>query len=470
MPSDARRVAGSAAAGLVGKAAVLTLGLVSIAITTRYLGPGGYGRVALALSLTQLFAVLADAGLTTTVIRELAQRPERAPEVLGSALAVRSGLALFSVTCAALAALALPYPDQVRVAVLIAGVPLALGVLTSSLTAVLLADLRGARVAFADVLGRAAALAAVATVAALDLGFYAVVSTAGIGAAVTLGVTGRVARNAIGGRPRADPEVARKLLVAAAPVGAALALNEAYFRADALIISLSRSYEELGHYSLAWRVSELVAVFPGVLLVSVFPILSRYLAEGDARLRPALQAAFDVLCLLGLGLAVGGAVVAGELARTLGGDGFAEAAAPLRILLCAAALGCVNGLLGNALIARGLQMAALWLNVGALTLNVVANVVLVPSHGILAAAWTAVACELGLLAGTGRLARRRLDFVPGLGSLARALPAVGVMAAILWPLRDSPVALTVPLGAVAYLGAAVLTRAVEPARLRDSGR
>ena len=89
MPSDARRVAGSAAAGVAGKAAVLALGLVSIAITTRYLGPDGYGRVALALSLTQLFAVLADAGLTTIVIRELAQRPQRAPEVLGSALAIR---------------------------------------------------------------------------------------------------------------------------------------------------------------------------------------------------------------------------------------------------------------------------------------------------------------------------------------------------------------------------------------------
>lgn len=470
MPSDARRVAGSAAAGVAGKVAVLALGLVSIAITTRYLGPGGYGQVALAFSLTQLFAVVADAGLTTIVIRELAQRPERAPEVLGSALALRSGLALFSVAGASLAALALPYPDRVRVAVLIAGVPLALGVLTSSLTAVLLADLRGGRVAIADVLGRAAALAAVATVAVLDLGFYAVVATAGIGAAVTLGVTARVARSVIGSRPRADRQVARGLLVAAAPVGAALALNEAYFRADALIISLSRSYEELGQYGLAWRVSELVAVFPGVLLLAVFPVLSRYLAEGDARLRPALQAAFDVLCVLGLGLAVGGAVVAEELVRTLGGVQFADAATPLRILLCAAALGCVNGLLGNALIARGLQFATLWLNLAALALNVLANVVLVPSYGIVAAAWTAVVCELMLLAGTGRLARRRLDFVPGLGSLARALPAVGVMAAVLWPLRDAPVALTVPLGAVVYLGGAVLLRAVEPARLRAAGR
>ena len=41
------------------------------------------------------------------------------------------------------------------------------------------ADLRAGRIAIADVAGRAAALAAVAVVAALDLGFYAVVAAAG---------------------------------------------------------------------------------------------------------------------------------------------------------------------------------------------------------------------------------------------------------------------------------------------------
>jgi hypothetical protein len=213
--------------------------------------------------------------------------------------------------------------------------------------------------------------------------------------------------------------VARGLLTAALPVGAALALNEAYFRADALIISLSRPYAELGSYALAWRASELVAVLPGVLLVSVFPLLSRYMATADARLRGALQTAFDVLCVVALGIAVGGAVLAGELARALGGDAFANAEGPLRVLLCAAALGCVNGLLGNALIARGLQVAALWLNAGALTANVALNVALVPSQGVMAAAWVAVACEAGLLGGTRGSCRAASASCPG----RRASPA-----------------------------------------------
>ena len=151
--SDVRRVTSATLLGLAGRGAVLLLGLVSIAITTRYLGPDRYGRFALALSFVQLFGVLADAGLTTIIVRELARKPERAASVLGSALALRSGLAVAAAGAAALAALLMPYPPDVRVAVLIAGIPLVLGLLNSAFVAVLQSDLRAGRIAIADVVG-----------------------------------------------------------------------------------------------------------------------------------------------------------------------------------------------------------------------------------------------------------------------------------------------------------------------------
>ena len=203
--SDVRRVARSTAFGLAGRVVVLLLGIASIAITTRYLGASQYGKFALALSFVQLFGVLADAGLTTIIVRELAQKPERAASVLGSALALRSGLAVAAAGAAALAALVMPYPHDVRVAVLIAGIPLVCGLLNSAFVAVLQSDLRAGRIAIADVAGRAAALAAVALVAALDLGFYAVVFTAGVGAAVTLALTSLMARAWLPARPERRP-------------------------------------------------------------------------------------------------------------------------------------------------------------------------------------------------------------------------------------------------------------------------
>ena len=230
---DSQRVAINAAAGVAARAAILLLGLASVAITTRYLGPARYGQIALAFSLCGLVGVMADAGLTTIAVRELARTPERAPAVLGSALLLRAWLTAAAVAVAIALALVLPYPRDVRLAVGVACVPLALGLAGSAFVAVLQAELQGWRAARADVAGRAAAVAAVAVVALLDLGFLPVVGAAGIGAAVSLGVTVRAVRPLLPGRPVPDRALARSLLGAALPLGLVLAVNEAYVRADA---------------------------------------------------------------------------------------------------------------------------------------------------------------------------------------------------------------------------------------------
>src|SRR3954452_19873961 len=63
---DSQRVAINAAAGVAARAAILLLGLASVAITTRYLGPARYGQIALAFSLCGLVGAMADAGITTS--------------------------------------------------------------------------------------------------------------------------------------------------------------------------------------------------------------------------------------------------------------------------------------------------------------------------------------------------------------------------------------------------------------------
>ena len=102
--------------------------------------------------------------------------------------------------------------------------------------------------------------------AALDLGFYAVMGAAAGGALVSLVVTWLLVRGLVPIRPLAEPAVWRRLLRASIPLGLALAINELYFRADTLIISLSRSYEDVGLYTLAFRMLEFTLPLGAVFL------------------------------------------------------------------------------------------------------------------------------------------------------------------------------------------------------------
>jgi O-antigen/teichoic acid export membrane protein len=449
----ARRVARNTAAQAAGKAAVLAIGAASIAVTTRYLGAAGYGSFALALALVQMLGVLADAGLTAVVVREISREPRRTAELVGNALTVRLLLGVAVVAAAALLALVLPYSPDVRRAVLIAGAPFLLGLASSSIAAVFQARLQMWRAAAADVAGRLAALIALVIVVAADLGFLAVVASTAVGAAVALAVSVALVRGLAAVGPRADRQVWRQLVLAGVPIGVTLAVNELYFRADTVILSLFRPFEEVGLYTFAYRVYELLALFPAIVMTSIFPLLSRFLGERRDAAARVVEAAADLFVALGVPIAAGGLVLAPELARLVAGDDFEAAATPLRLLLCAALPAWVSGLLGYALIAAGRQGSVLALSVAALAGNVALNLALVPSYGPDAAAAVALCSEAFLVAGGWLLVRRHLDVAPRLALLWRALPAAAVMAAVLWWQRDLSLAILLPGGAALYVAA-----------------
>jgi putative peptidoglycan lipid II flippase len=157
-----------------------------------------------------------------------------------------------------------------------------------------------------------------------------------------------------------------------------------------------------------------------------------------------------VFWTVGLPLAAGGIVLAPGIVELAGGAGFADAAAPLRLLLPAGALAYVNGLFGYALIAKDRQRDALWLNVVGLVLNLALNLALVPSLGIVAAAGVTLGCEVVILGGSWLLMRTHYRFFPSLAGAGKALAAALVMAAVLWPMRHGPVVPLIVLGAAIY--------------------
>jgi O-antigen/teichoic acid export membrane protein len=450
--SARRRVASNTAIQLAGRGAVLAFGLVSIAVLTRYLGPEDYGKYTLALMYMQLFGVLADVGLFTTVVREISRDQSRTEELVGNAIALRLVLSIVVIALAASISLLLPYEHQVRVAILLAGAPLLLGMLTTSFVAVLQSRLRMGRAVVGDVIGRAVSLALVLAVAGFDLGFYAVLGAAAGGALATLIVTSTLTRQFAPVRPRVEPAVWRSLLRTAVPLGLALAINALYFRADTLIISLYEPYSQVGLYTLAYRVLELALVVGTVFLNTTFPILSEAVARDEARALRTIQASTEVCVVLGAPLVAGGLVLAPQIIDLAGGEDFHDAATPLRILLAVGVLAWVNGVFGYALIARDKQASALWLNFSALSFNVGLNFLLIPRYGIVAAAIVTVASELVILLGSYPLMRRYFDFFPIPRTLAPAIVAAAAMGGLLWLLDAAPLAVLVALGGVVYGG------------------
>ena len=159
-------------------------------------------------------------------------------------------------------------------AIVLAGGPLLFGMLTSSLVTVLQARLRMGRAVVGDVVGRALTLALTVLVAALDLGFYAVMGRPAAAPPPRWWSPGCSPGTSPVSASSANRAVWRPLLVASIPLGLALAINEIYFRADTLIISLYEPYDEVGLYTLAYRILEFTLMLGTIFLTTVFPVLS----------------------------------------------------------------------------------------------------------------------------------------------------------------------------------------------------
>jgi O-antigen/teichoic acid export membrane protein len=403
-----QRVLYNTLAQIAGKAALALAGLATIRLATSYLGVEGFGEYAIVLALAPILLVFADLGIATLLARELVQTPERREELAATLLWFRLGASAAVVLgCLGLYPF-LPYEQHVRIGLLIACAGVSLLSLGSFATPFFQVGLRLELVALLDCLTAALMVGLVAGVTVFDLGFYALV-----GAHAVVGVANVVVAALLVWRfwrpsLRFDRALARRLVADGLPLAAVIVLGLLHFRLDAVLLSLLRSPEDVGVYTVAYRFLEQSLVLPAVFMAAVFPLLAAAVRAGDAE--DVVRKAFSFLLLVGLPLALVLVVLADPLVALVAGEGFESAAVPLRILAPALVFTFVNVVFANLLIALNRQRALILVSLGGIVLNVLANLYAIPRFGYTGAAVTTVVSEAVGLCAVFVLARRALPF------------------------------------------------------------
>jgi O-antigen/teichoic acid export membrane protein len=414
-----------------GHLVALATGAVSIALITRALPVVTYAHYVNAIVLVTVVGGLVDGGFVTLCVREAAKsgsdRSYLARQAVGFRLLSAAGAAVLS-----LSFVLISYRGAERADVLLASVILlAVQPMTAFGAAWTVqgeSAVRVGRLVLADALGRLAGLGLLVTATETGAGLPGVTGAVAVSALISVGVLAWTHR-ATGLRAARPAWPQRVLLRRALPLGLALLLNVLYFRVDALLLSLLRPGEELALYGFAYRVLEMILVLGGFVLAALLPVLAGAAGADEPRWTQVADQAFRFFLALGLVVAVVGALVAHDAARLVGGERYAPAGTALAILMLSGALSWVNGFGGLLLISKDAQGRALWLNVTALTVNVVANLMLVPGHGYLAAAWITVFSELVNFVGMVVLVKRLVGYTwrPSGLLVAVALTALAVV-------------------------------------------
>jgi O-antigen/teichoic acid export membrane protein len=237
--------------------------------------------------------------------------------------------------------------------------------------------------------------------------------------------------------------------------------------ADAIIIRVLLGLTQTGHYGAAYRLFVVLQFLPAIYLDSVLRTMSRLAHETGNAFRDFVERSAAALFLLALPLAAGGVALAEPIIDLVFGDAYADSAPVFQVLLISLPLSFPAWVLVPAILVGERMGSAGRIFAAALIANVAANMVLVPSGGIVASAWITVATDAGIvLAATVVLARQGVA-LRWLRLAAPALPGAALVALTAFALRDLPLPVPVVAGALVY--AAALKLAGFPERLGISG-
>jgi PST family polysaccharide transporter len=322
------------------------------------------------------------------LVREIARNPGERDSLLGSAFALKATGGALAVLCAALAGSLLEGPGPLRALVVVA----ALSLLFQAFDSVDLwfqSQLQARHAAIA----RNLAFLAVALVKigliwleAPLLAFAAAVLLEAALAAAALAAAYRQQRNRILAW-RARTATMLLLLRQGWPLLLSGFMVAIYMRIDQVMLGHMAGPGAVGIYSCAVFLSEPLYLAPMAIVASAAPVLAQTRESDPALYRRRLERLFRLMVLLSIAMALPVSLLSGPLVELIFGEAFRDAAGVLAVHAWATLFVALGVASSQYLVLEDLNRISLQRTLVGAVLNVVLNLLWIPSYGALGCAW-----------------------------------------------------------------------------------
>ena len=454
-----KRVVRNTAVLVILRFVVPAMSLPVVLLLSRRLGSEALGRYTLAYTWLYFFNTVAPLGLYSIVTRDGARDRRRLGPLLSNATTLGALAALASTIAMAVCAFRFGYDQATARAIAL----LAMALLPWTVGSLL----EGGFVAL-ERMDHLAWTALAESVVKVGLGVAALLSGLGVEAVLLGAVVARVLAcgvalallRSVGVRvgPAFDRATHRALLRVAPTFLLVGIFATLYWRIDVFMLSKMRPVEDVGYYGAAWRLLELAMVVPQSLCLSLYPQLVAAVHEDRARVARLGALASRYLLALALPAAVLFTVLGRPILRLFYGSGFDPAVPSLVVLMWTLVPYGIVRYHAYLLVGADHQRVDLWMNVLMTGVNVVLNLVLIPTMGPVGAAIATLVSVLVYAASQiAFLSARRPGTAAPLGLAARPVIAALVAGAIAWVLRDAPVVLSASLAGASYAGILLAT-------------
>lgn len=441
------------------------LGFLSTIWLARVLGANGFGSLSFAFTFFGYALLFTDLGLSSLGTREIAKSPNHSRDFIAKITPLRFSLAAIAFSIITILSLTVPGMAQIRLLIIL----YCLSVFPYSVS--LIWFYRG--VEEMKFIG-------ISTITSYSLYLILVVlfvRSIGdinlvpifwfIGSAVSASY---LAFKAIGRRElsRDKPrlEINRMVILRKAlPIGVGTIMTQIYFNFDITMLGFIRGTTDAGIYTVAYKLLMFLLLIDGVFSTVILPLISRFYKESPERLKEILSLAAKVITIIVTPICAGGTLLAQPIIRLVFGESYITAALVFQILIWTLAITTIGSIYTQGLIAIGLERRYATAIVSGTALNVILNIFMIPTLGIIGAAVATICSEILMFV----LMMRVFNTVVKV----RVLPFIGkpilssvIMCAVLYILRNLNVGVLILIGIAIYASVLYLIKGITKGELR----
>ena len=469
--STTRTLALNTGVQIAGKIVSTAIGVVVIGLMTRYLGQEGFGMYSSANAYFQIFAIMLDLGLNVMLVQMLGERAgDTAYEnrAVSATFTLRLVMAGAFLTFAAFLGLLMPYPFELKIAIFALWGSFFFSALNQIVIGVHQRHLQMQVVAFAEIVGRIILLGGILLARAEGWGLIAIVTIVSLGGFANFLTNALVARRLASVTWNWDPAFWRTILTRAWPIGVSILFNLIYFKADTLILSYVRPFAEVGIYSAAYRVLEILITVPFMYTGVMLPLLAKaWITQNHEQFHKLYRNSLVAMLLISAPFIGGIGILGTRVMMLVAGNDFAVSGDILRVLVIAVVLIFVGTVSSHAIVALDAQKKMLPVYITVAILTLIGYITLIPPFGMWAAAWLTVASEgCVALASTVislRKSKTSVEWMPYL----KIFFATAVMSAAVAPLANLPLIIPILVGAIVYVTLVLLLGVVSKETIKE---
>ncbi|MEN4005905.1 MAG: flippase [Methanobacteriaceae archaeon] len=463
--STARTIAKNTTVLFIAQIISYILGFFITMYTARHLGAEGFGILSLALSITGIFGVISDMGLSSLMVRDIAREKSQTNRYLSNVALMKIPLALLMFLIIVIIVNLFDYTYTTKTVVYLIAISTIIngfgGVLASVFHANEKLEYLSINIIINGVLMLIGTMVGIAY--NLDILYFALIYIISTGITFSLTMVFFVWKFPL---PKLEIDLSfwKPTIKEAWPFGITGLSGMLYTFLDSIMLSVMIGMEVVGWYSAAYRLILVTLFIPNAVNMAIFPVMSRFYKSSKDSLNLINERYFKYMIMLGIPLGAGTTILADKIILLVFGPRFEPSIIALQILIWTIVLTFAGASSAQLLVSINKQLSRTKISIICLLFNFVLNLILIPEFSYVGASVATVLTEIISVSAMIFICYKLGYGIPKtkvVNNLSKVLFATLIMSALIWYFRDLNLFLLIVMGTLLYFAVLYLVKGID---------